>query len=138
MANPPVMSVQVRTGQIRSTPSFLGAIVAEAPYAQQVRVLEERGGWMHVAVPGRNLQGWMHGSALSAKRIVLHAGDEDVQRAASTGEIALAGKGFNQEVEDEYRVRNRDVDFTWVDRMQRQEVGMAQLQRFAQEGQLRI
>jgi hypothetical protein len=74
-------------------------------------VLEERAGWMRVAVPGKNIKGWMHGSALSSKRIVLQAGAEDVQRAATTGEIALAGKGFNEQVEREFRAQNKDVDF---------------------------
>lgn len=132
------MSVQVKAGQVRSTPSFLGAIVAEVGYAQQVQVLEEKSGWMRVNVPGRNVQGWMHGSALSAKRIVLQAGADDVQRAATTGEIALAGKGFNQQVEDQYRSRNRSIDFTWIDRMQQSGVSMTQLKRFAEEGQLNI
>lgn len=138
MANPRTMSVQVKTGQIRSTPSFLGAILTEVGYASQVQVLEEKSGWMRVNVPGRNVQGWMHGSALSAKRIVLQAGADDVQRAATTGEIALAGKGFNQEVEDQYRAQNKDVDFTWIDRMQQSAVPITQLQRFAQDGQLNI
>ena len=138
MANPRMKSVQVRTGQVRAAPSFLGTILAELPYAQQVQVIEEKGGWTHVAIPGRNVQGWMHGSALTAKRIVLQAGADDIQRAATTGEIALAGKGFNQEVEDEYRVRNKNIDFTWVDRMQRSKMTMTQLQRFAETGQLNI
>lgn len=138
MASQRMMSVQVKTGHIRSTPSFLGSIIAEATYAQQVGVLEEKGGWIRVAVPGRDQQGWMHGSALSAKRIVLQAGSEDVQRTATTGEIALAGKGFNQEVEDQFRARNRNIDFTWIDRMQNFKATTTQLQQFARDGQLQI
>ncbi len=138
MAKPRMMSVQVKTGQLRSTPSFLGTILAEVGYAQQVQVLEDKSGWMRVAVPGKNLQGWMHNSALSAKRIVLQAGADDVQRAASTGEIALAGKGFNQQVEDQYRTRNKNIDFSWVDRMHQDSVPMAQLRQFAKDGQLNI
>jgi SH3-like domain-containing protein len=138
MSSPRMMSVQVQTGQIRSTPSFLGNIVAEASYAQQVQVLEEKGGWMRVAVPGASMKGWMHGSALSTKRIVLQAGAEDVQKAATSGEIALAGKGFNKQVEDEYRAQNKDIDFTWIDRMQKTSASMQQLQQFAKDGQLNI
>lgn len=138
MANPRMMSVQVKTGQLRATPSFLGTILAEVAYAQQVQVLDDKNGWMRVAVPGKNLQGWIHNSALSAKRIVLQAGADDVQRAASTGEIALAGKGFNQQVEDQYRAQNKNIDFSWVDRMQQASVPMARLRRFAKDGQLNI
>lgn len=129
-----MMSVQVKAGQIRATPSFLGNILTEEPYAQQVQVLEEKSGWMRVTVPGKTVQGWMHGSALSAKRIILQAGAEDVQKAATTGEVALAGKGFNQQVENEYRAQNKDVDFTVIDQMQKTSVPIAQLQRFARDG----
>ncbi|SMP41127.1 SH3 domain-containing protein [Desulfonatronum zhilinae] len=133
-----MMSVQVQTGQLRSSPSFLAGIVGEVAYARQVQVLEERTGWARVAVSGTSLSGWMHGSALSSKRIVLQAGAEDVERAATTGEIALAGKGFNEEVEREFRSRNPNLDFRRIDQMQASSPTMAQIRRFAQEGQLRL
>ena len=138
MSTPRNMSVQVQTGQLRSNPSFLGAIVAEVSYAQQVQVLEERAGWMRVSAPGIATAGWIHGSALSPRRIVIQAGDADVRRAATTGEIALAGKGFNQEVEREFRTQNRDVDFSVIDRMQSTEVPISRVQQFAREGQLNL
>ncbi|SDB25204.1 SH3 domain-containing protein [Desulfonatronum thiosulfatophilum] len=138
MSTPRTMSVQVQTGQLRSSPSFLGSIVTEVRYAQQVQVMEERAGWMRVSVPGVATTGWIHGSALSPRRIVLQAGDEEVRRAATTGEIALAGKGFNQEVEREFRTQNRDVDFSVIDRMQSTEVPIPRVQQFAREGQLNL
>lgn len=138
MSKPLMMSVQVKTGQLRSSPSFLGAILAEVAYAQQVQVLEEKSGWMRVAVPGKSLQGWVHHSALSAKRIVLEAGADDARRAASSGEIALAGKGFNQQVENQYRAQHKNIDFSWVDRMQKTSVPVTELRQFAKEGRLNI
>jgi hypothetical protein len=138
MSTPKMMSVQVKTGQLRSSPSFLGSIVSEVGYAQQVQVQEERAGWMRVAVPGTSLQGWIHGSALSAKRIVLQAGAEDVRTAATTGEIALAGKGFNEQVEKEFRAQNRNIDFSVIDRMQATRPSMPQVHQFARDGQLQL
>ena len=133
-----MMSVQVQTGQLRSSPSFLAGIVGEVPYARQVQVLEERAGWMHVAVPGTSLSGWVHGSALSSRRIVLQAGAEDVERAATTGEIALAGKGFNEQVEREFRNQNPNIDFRTINQMQASRPTMSQIQQFARDGQLRM
>lgn len=133
-----MMSVQIQTGQLRSSPSFLARIVGEVAYARQVQVLEERTGWMRVAVPGSELIGWMHESALSRRRIVLQAGDADVERAATTGEIALAGKGFNEQVEREFRFRNPDLDFRKIDQMQASRPTMAQVHQFALEGRLRL
>lgn len=138
MANETLMSVQVQTGQIRNRPSFLGQVVAEVGYARQVRVKEERAGWMRVAVPGTPSQGWMHASALSPRRIVLQAGDEEVRRAATTGEIALAGKGFTEQVEREFAEQNSDANFTVVNRMEASSPTMAEIIAFAKQGRLHI
>jgi SH3-like domain-containing protein len=138
VGTPRSMSVQIKSAQVRATPSFLGRVLAEVAYAQQVVVQEDRGDWMHVSVPGKGVEGWLHGSALSAKRIVLKAGAEDVQQAAGGGEIALAGKGFNEQVEKEYRARNAEVDFTWVDRMETKKPDTARIKHFAEQGNLKL
>lgn len=61
----------------------------------------------------------MHGSALTKKKVVMQAGGQDAQVAASGEELALAGKGFNQQVEAEFKERNPSVDFKWVDWMEK-------------------
>lgn len=130
------MSVQVRQGQVRTTPSFLGKVAATLSYGDRVETLEEKNGWIRVVPPGKKPPGWMHASALSEKRIVLKAGAKEAQQAASGGELALAGKGFNADVEAEFRSRNRAVDYAWIDRMQRMNVSAESVQAFVREGNL--
>ena len=127
------MSVQVKEGQVRSTPSFLGAIVVRASYGDRVEVVQDQGIWKKVAVRG-GLQGWMHASALTEKTIVLKAGAGDVQASATGSEIALAGKGFSEEVEKQYRQQNQNLDYAWVDRMERFQVSPEQMQAFLKQG----
>ena len=93
-----LMSVQVKEAPLRSAPSFLGKIVAKVLYAKQVEVLEEQGVWNRVSVPDSRTEGWIHTSALTKKKIILTAGANDVQKVASSDEVALAGKGFNADV----------------------------------------
>lgn len=131
-----MMSVQVRKGEVRATPNFLGKIVGTLGYGDRVEVLETRQEWMRVGPAGRSAGGWMHSSALSAKRIVLSAGAKDVQAAASGGELALAGKGFNSDVEAEFKARNRNLDFSAIDRMQAAEVPQDKIVLFLREGGL--
>jgi len=131
-----MMSVQVRKGDVRATPNFLGKIVGTMAYGDRVEVLETRQGWMRIAPSGRGAAGWMHSSALSEKRIVLSAGARDVQAAASGGELALAGKGFNADVEAEFKARNRNLDFSVIDRMQAAEVPQDKIALFLKEGGL--
>ncbi len=128
------LNVQVREGQMRNAPSFLGTIVARPSYGEHVILIEDRGIWKKVSSKG--VQGWMHASALTAKSIVLKAGAANVQTSATGGEIALAGKGFSEEIEKEYKSQNRNIDFAWVDRMERFKVAPDEMPAFLKEGQV--
>lgn len=132
-AGPATMSVQVKNGQIRSTPSFLGQIVAPLDYGDKVQVLETRNEWSKVTGPGGQT-GWVHGSALTKKRIVMSAGSQDVQTEASGDELALASKGFNSDVEADFKSKNKNVDFRWVDKMEKFKVQPQEMQSFLEEG----
>ncbi len=110
------MSVQVREAPVRAAPSFLGAVVGSLAYGDRVDVLGVQGAWSQVA--SGDVSGWVHQSALTAKRIVLTAGREDARVAASGDELALAGKGFNSDIEARFKANNRNVDFAWIDWME--------------------
>ena len=127
------MSIQVRNGQLRATPSFLGKIVATAAYADAVEVQQQQGEWFQVK-NASGTSGWIHQSALSTKKIVLKAGSENVETAASGEELALAGKGFNSDVEADFKAKNKDVDFTWIDRMEKIKVNPQEMAVFLKEG----
>ena len=47
------------------------------------------------------MTGWIHQSALTSKQIVMNSGAA-VSSSANSQEIALAGKGFNEDVERQY------------------------------------
>jgi uncharacterized protein YgiM (DUF1202 family) len=111
------LSVQVREGQLRERPSFLGKVTTAVAYGDRLTVLEERAGWSKVR-SGGGAEGWIHTSALTEKRVVLKASDANVAAGASGEELALAGKGFNEEVEQAYRADNPQADYAWVDRME--------------------
>jgi len=130
------MSVQVKQGQVRATPSFLGKILTTLSYGDRVEVIETRNNWIRIAPPRKPPSGWMHSSALTEKRIVLKAGRKEAEVAASGGELALAGKGFNAEVEAEFRNRHKDIDFSWIDRMQEWKVPPEKIRVFLREGGL--
>ena len=128
------LSVQVKEGQLRSSPSFLGSVMAALAYGDRVELIEDKGAWKQVAI--RKLRGWMHMSALTTKKIVLQAGAADVQTSATSSELALAGKGFNAKVEAEFKNKNKNIDYTWVDRMEMLAVKPDQMQAFLKQGQV--
>jgi len=115
-ASPKQMSVVVKTTQVRSTPSYLGSVLGTIVYGDRVDVLEVQQGWARVSSASKHLSGWTNLSALTEKKIVLSSGSENVNQSASSGEVALAGKGFNEQIESQYK-QDGKLDYTWVDRM---------------------
>lgn len=129
------MNVQVRSAPLRATPSFLGKIGATLAYGDRVEVVETKADWMQVKLEdGRS--GWLHASALTEKRIVLKAGAEDVDSTASSREVALAGKGFNKQVEESYRGKNAQLDYARIDRMEKANSTLQEREAFLKEGGL--
>jgi uncharacterized protein YgiM (DUF1202 family) len=130
-----MMSVQVRSSELRDSPSFLGSSITPVVYGEQVEVVRQQGNWMEVNASS-GTKGWIHQSALTKKRIVFSSGGTDVETGASGEELALAGKGFSADVEKEFRVDHTDLDFTWVDRMEQMKVSPQELMSFLTEGGL--
>lgn len=128
------LSVQVKEGELRSTPSFLGKVVARVAYGDRVNVIEDRGAWKKVSLRSGKLQGWMHTSALTTKRIALKAGQTNVGTGATQNELALAGKGFNEQVEASFRKENRNLDYTWINMMETFKVSSDQMHNFLVQG----
>ena len=114
------MTVQVEIGRIRSSPSAVAPVIATALYRQRLKVLGSGKGWVKVALPGGQGYGYMYASALSAVQIPQSYSPAPGQGAApgvSGTEIALAGKGFNADLEEYYGER-ASVRFDWVDFME--------------------
>ena len=132
-ALPSNMSVQVNEAQLRSTPSFLGKIVETIPYGERVKVKNVHGSWVQVIAPSGNI-GWIQESALTKKKLVMKAGS-DVSGGASTEEVALAGKGFNEDVEKQYRA-SADLNFSMVDKMESYTKTTDELVAFLEAGDL--
>lgn len=130
-----VLGVQNKEGQLRSQPSFLGKIVATVGYGAAVTVIEEQGDWLKVTSAAPAATGWIHVSVLTKKAVNLKAG----QDVASVGEseLVIAGKGFNQQVEQEFQQKHKDIDFQWIDRMVSTfAVAPEAQQKFLQQGDL--
>ena len=126
------MSVQVKKCQLRNQPTFLGKVVTNLEYGDRVEVAREKDSWFTVTPSGKN-GGWVHVSALSKKEIILNPESKDIEEAASNDEIALAGKGFNKQVEDKYR-QDKNLDFSWIDKMETIVVSQIDIDNFVGRG----
>ena len=128
--------VQVKTGQVRETPSFLGEIVATVSYGEKMELVDQQGDWRKVRT-GQGALGWIHKSACESKKISMTAGSENAKTSASGDEVALAGKGFNSNVEADFKSKNKNIDFTWVDIMGKNTAPAQELSAFIRNGALK-
>mgnify|MGYP001197213805 CR=1 FL=1 len=129
------MSVQVESGQVREKPSVFGKVLVTVPYGTQVNVVATQSPWNQVTTADGKT-GWMHESILTKKKLALSAGAQDVNRTASGEELAMAGKGFNSQVEADFKEKNKNVDFTWIDKMETFKVDEKTSVNFLKEGGL--
>jgi hypothetical protein len=77
-----------------------------------------------------SVTGWTPSANLSARQIVSGSSS-----SASASEIALAGKGFNQEVENAYKAKG-NLNYADVDRVESITVRETALLQFLEEGRL--
>jgi hypothetical protein len=114
-------SVVVTQTPVRDEPSYAGKILGndKLHYTDRVQVLELPTGssWAKVRFAAKKLEGWVHLSTLSREgRLVIREGDEAVKTPPAGYEVALAGKGFNEEVEADTR-KDKTLNYAAVDDM---------------------
>lgn len=126
------LAVSVRQGELRATPGFLSAITARVQYGDAVTVLGLRGDWARVRVDATNAEGWVHTSAVLPPKQMNLTGSSSRDTGTTSREIALAGRGFNEQVEQEYQEQN-DLDFSKVDAMEAYLVPLPELGEFLAE-----
>ncbi|MDR1863093.1 MAG: hypothetical protein LBQ67_04135 [Treponema sp.] len=124
--------VTAKTVKVKSSTGFFAAARGTLAYGAQVTVLQVSGKWAEIRSAGSpSMSGWIASSNLTAKRISASGSGS----GASSGEIALAGKGFNEEVENAYRA-NGSLDYAGVDRTEALEVSQDDLYQFVTQGHL--
>jgi hypothetical protein len=114
-------SVIVTATPVRDKPSYAGKILGtdKLSYTDRVQVLELPAGssWAKVRLTAKKLEGWVHLSTLSKDgRLVIKEGDEAVKSPPAGYEVALAGKGFNEEIEADTR-KDQALNYKAVDEM---------------------
>jgi hypothetical protein len=110
------MTVQVAKSQIRESPSVIAPILATVFYREKLFVYENKDGWARVRMPGSAQSGYIFASALTGKPIP-SSSPGDAIPGVTGSEIALAGKGFNEAVEESYK-NSAKVNYFWVDVME--------------------
>ena len=131
------MSIQVDQAQLRSTPAYYGAVIATVKYADRLKIIASQGSWVKAATARNNATGWIHISALTSTRLAPKSGGKNAPTSVSAGELSAAEKGFTEQIEQDYRQKNKEIDFTWVDKMEKIKISPEQGAAFLKEGQVK-
>lgn len=127
--------VKVRSTSLRSSPKFYASSVLALKAGDGVEKVSAQGDWLQVRTASGTV-GWIHSSALQPKKFSLSAMTQGLQTKASADEVALASKGFNKQVEDSYRAKNKNLSFEWVDKMLKIVISLGQENDFLKDGKL--
>jgi len=135
------VTVLVKQTSIRADKQFFAKTIATANRLDELELIETQGGWLKVNFKGKT--GWVHASAISVKKAPEKKkggfslfGKEDDPAKVSQDEVAMAGKGFNEQVEDSYKKKNPKLDFAAVDKMEKVTADQDKLAAFVKDGNL--
>jgi uncharacterized protein YgiM (DUF1202 family) len=124
--------VAAKTLKVKASTGFFAGTRGTLSYGAQVRVLQVKGNWSEIqSLGGNSLRGWVNTSNLTSKRI----NPAGTGTSASAREVALAGKGFNQEVENVYRAEG-SLNYAGVNAVETIIVSDRDLYNFLVEGRL--
>jgi hypothetical protein len=127
------VTVLVQETQVRRQPKFYAAPAGKASLGDKFESQGVKDGWHKVE---GKLSGYIHESALTAKKVRLGAASSVGAGEASAEEITLAGKGFNAQVEKSYSQKHAGANFAGVNAMERRSAREPELMDFARTGAL--
>lgn len=126
------MYVSVDKTELKNSPSFLGKNLEAIFYGDEVIVLEEKGKWKKVQLSSDSwIEGWINESSLTKKKIVV----SDSRLSVSTEELALAGKGFNADIEAQYK-KEGNLNYQDVDVVEKNMISFENVLDFMIDGKL--
>jgi hypothetical protein len=126
--------VAVKTVTLKSGTGFFAGSKGTLNYGDKVTVVRIDGKFAEVkSATNSSLTGWTATANLSAKQVV--AGNSST---ASAREVALAGKGFNQEVENSYKNQKNNLNYADVDKVETITVSESDLKKFLEDGRLKM
>ena len=124
------ITVLVQQTAVRKRPQFYAPSAATAKLGDSFDGSGPTGGWYKVD------GGYVHESAVSAKKVQLSGDSVAGGGGATADEVTLAGKGFNSQVEKSYSAQDSAANFAAVNAMERRSVPEAEEINFLRRGGL--
>lgn len=131
VSNGGTLYVAVKTLTLKSSTGFFASNKGTLNYGDRVTVIRISGRFVEIrSYTNSSITGWAPSSNLSVRQVLVENAS-----TVSARETALAGKGFNQDVENAYKTKG-NVNYADVDRVEAITVTETGLKRFLEEGRL--
>lgn len=126
--------VSVKSVTLKSGTGFFSSAKGNLTLGDQVTVVQVQGKNVEVrSAKNSNIAGWTSSANFSTRQIV-----SGTSSTATAKEVALAGKGFSQEVEQSYKNQQKNLNYADVDRVEAINIKENELKRFLEEGSLKM
>jgi len=126
--------VAVKTVTLKSGTGFFASNRGTLNYGDRVTVIRVDGRFVEVrSAANSSVTGWTATANMSVRQVVSGSSS-----TATAREVAMAGKGFNRDVEQAFRNQNRNLNYADVDRVEAITIQESAFRRFLEEGRLRM
>ena len=127
-----VVTVRVMSAKVMKSPKFIGPSAGAVARGDQLTIAEIKGDWYRVTGAAK---GWINRTNVMEGKVALSS-KPGGGGTASRDEVELAGRGFTPDVEEEYRGKHPDLDFSHVDAIEKTSIDFTELEAFVAEGGL--
>lgn len=128
------LKVITKENVIRKENRFFSPVLCHVRYGDIMEYLEKEGDWYRVRF--KKMEGWIHKTVVEKRKMGL--GGILGGKGARHEEVALAGKGFNPDIERSYRNKHPEARYHLVDRIEGIKVSEGEVKSFIKAGGLKI
>jgi hypothetical protein len=129
-----VVTIRVLSAKVMKAPKFVGASAGAVSRGDQLTVKEVKGDWYRVE---GSYTGWIHKSNVAEGKVVLASTPGGAGGNVNRDEVELAGRGFTPQVEQQYKDKNPNLDFSHVDSIEKTAIDSVELETFMAAGGLK-
>ena len=128
------VTIRVMSAKVMKSPKFVGASAGAVSRGDQLVVKEVKGDWYRVE---GSHAGWIHKSNITEGKVALSSTPGGSGGNVNRDEVELAGRGFTPQVEQQYKDKNPNLDFSHVDSIEKTSIDPTELETFMSEGGLK-
>jgi hypothetical protein len=134
-ANADTQYISIRKAALRQQPHVWSPVSSTLSFGDSVEVIKEENSWLYVSKG--SAQGYIHESSVDDSPVKATGYSSATEASNQQGAgVSLATKGFDADVEKQYRQSNASLRFDRVNALEKRTTAPTTLAQFMREGNL--